>query len=380
MNFSLDSAPSELTYVILIFGLFVVPKVIERLRIPAGVVALALGAGVSIGFGFFQHDATIPLLATLGITSLFLFAGLEIDFFELSWNRKILIKHVIIGVVLLLLCTFVVQKYFGLSFQVSCLYALALVTPSTGFIIDSLPSFGLTDDQKFWVKTKAISTEIVALAVMFFMLQSDSVEGLGISVLGLAAVVVALPVLFHIFARIIAPYAPHSEFAFFLMLAVLCGLWTKRLGAYYLVGAFLVGVAIQRFRHFFTDMDTEKMLHALRLFSSFFIPFYFFNAGLKLSLDEFSMRSILIGLAMVVIVTPFRLVTVIPLRKYSLRETFKESVGVAGSLLPTLVFGLVIAGILKTRFGISDELFGALIVYTVVISTVPGLIFKVRVV
>lgn len=379
MNFSLETAPSELTYVILIFALFVVPKVVERIRVPAGVVALGLGALASIGFELFRYDATIPLLATLGITSLFLFAGLEIEFPELYRNRRILIKHVIIGVVFLLMSTLAVQKYFELSFQVACLYALALVTPSTGFIIDSLPSFGLTDDQKFWVKTKAISTEIVALAVMFFMLQSTSLQGLGISILGLAAVILALPVLFHIFARMIAPYAPHSEFAFFLMLAVLCGLWTKRLGAYYLVGAFFVGVAIQRFRHFFSDMDTEKTLHALRLFSSFFIPFYFFNAGLKLTMEEFSLRSILIGLSLVIIVTPFRLLTVIPLRKYSLRETLRESATVAGSLLPTLVFGLVIAGILRSRFGISDELFGALITYTVVISAVPGFIFKVKV-
>ncbi|MBK7092132.1 MAG: hypothetical protein IPH59_10520 [bacterium] len=66
------------------------------------------------------------------------------------------------------------------------------------------------------------------------------------------------------------------------MLAVVCAFVTRELGVYYLVGAFVAGVAAQRFREELPAMASEQMLHAVELFASVFVPFYFFNAGLHL--------------------------------------------------------------------------------------------------
>lgn len=69
---------SELTYIILLFGLFVVPRMLQGIGLPTAITSLALGGALGLGLGLFQHDPTITLLSTLGIVSLFLFAGLEL--------------------------------------------------------------------------------------------------------------------------------------------------------------------------------------------------------------------------------------------------------------------------------------------------------------
>lgn len=46
------------------------------------------------------------------------------------------------------------------------------------------------------------------------------------------------------------------------------------------------------------------------------------------------------------------------------------------SLAPTLVFTIVLAGILKERFGIPDYLYGALIVYALLNTVFPGFLLN----
>ena len=48
---------------------------------------------------------------------------------------------------------------------------------------------------------------------------------------------------------------------------------------YYLVGAFIAGL-VARLLHQ-RMLASHENLHALRLFASFFVPFYFFNAGTR---------------------------------------------------------------------------------------------------
>lgn len=91
----------------------------------------------------------------------------------------------------------------------------------------------------------------------------------------LGAMVAVLPLLFRFFAKVVLPYAPRSEFSFLLIATVLCALITRQFGAYYLVGAFIVGVTAQRFRQQLPAIASAEMLHAIELFAGFFVPFYF---------------------------------------------------------------------------------------------------------
>lgn len=59
-------------------------------------------------------------------------------------------------------------------------------------------------------------------------------------------------------------------------------------------------------------------------------------------------------------------------RRVALGESFAVSSRVGSAMVPTLVFTLVIATILHDRFGISAEIGGALVLYTILNTTIPA--------
>ena len=363
----------ELDYIVLLFALFVVPRGLQRYRVPGAITSVALGVLAGLGLGLFRRDPTIHLLATLGIVALFLFAGLEVEFRELRAEAVVLAQHVAIRVVALAGVAAAVGAVFGLAVRPAVLVALALLTPSAGFIFDALTTLGVTDRERFWIRSKVIATELLALAVLFVTLQSTTVGRLALSTVVLIGLIALLPVVFRLFARWVAPFAPKSEFAFLLMVAVLAAFTTLRLGVYYLVGAFVVGVTAQRFRERLPAIASEQMLHAVEVFASFFIPFYFFNAGLQLRGADFEPAALLAGAAFFATMLPLRIALVAVHRRLVLGETVLHGVRIAIPMLPTLVFTLVIAAILRDRFAVAPPLFGGLIIYAVATTLLPGL-------
>jgi Kef-type K+ transport system membrane component KefB len=356
----------------------VLPRVLQRFRLPQAVTSVGLGAALGLGLGWFEQDPTVHLLATLGIVTLFLFAGLEVEFHQLLLELRVISQHVAIGLAALGLATVVVQHMLQLALRPAMLVALALLTPSTGFILDSLPGLGLSDQERFWVKSKAISTELVALGAMFVILQAHSLSGLAVASGALLALVAILPLAFRWFASVVLPYAPKSEFAFLLMAAVFAALVTRRLGVYYLVGAFIVGVVAQRFRQRLPAMASEQMLHAVEVFASVFVPFYFFSTGLGLRASDFSPAALELGTIFILIAIPFRVALVAGHRRLTLGESLGRGSRVGLAMVPTLVFGLVIAEVLRDSFAVSEAVFGGLIVYTLATTVLPGFVLGQR--
>ena len=364
-------------YVVLLFGLFVIPRILQRNRIPRAITCFGLGLVTALVVTsltpFETHDMAIELMGTLGIVSLFLFAGLEVDTRVIRDHGRVFATYFAVGLAGLCLMALLVGTIFDVSTPTAALIALAVLTPSAGFILESLDSHAGSAKEKFWIRTTVISTEIVALAVMFVTLQSHDLLTFVRSGLILAAVVMGLPWLFHLFARWIAPHAPKSEFAFLIVVAISCAFMTKALGVYYLVGAFVVGMAAQRFRQRLPAMASEKMLEAVESFASLFVPFYFYKAGLSLRVSDLGLDSILVGIALVAIALPLRIAAVTAHRRYALGEDWHQGWRVGVSLLPTLVFTLVLAQILRDepRFDAPPYLFGALIVYALISTMAP---------
>lgn len=367
--------PKDLAYVILLFVLFVGPRFLQRYRLPGAITSLALGVAAT-ALDLFQHDETIALLAAFGIVALFLFAGLDVDVEALRPDLRVLAQHLAIWIVTLAGLTALFSWLFPLSTRTSALVALGVVTPSTGFILDSLELFKLSEGETRWIKSKAIASELLALLVMFLALQSTSVRQLAISTGLLAALIVVLPPLFRWFAAKIAPYAPRSEFAFLLMVGVVCASATRRLGVYYLVGAFVVGLAARQFRARMPAMSSERMLGAVEAFASFFVPFYFFKAGQGITADELDARAVFLGLALLVSASVLRLGEIALHRWLALREPPRKSLRIGVALLPTLVFTLVIVDILRGRPEVPPELLGGLVLYTALITLLPGLVLR----
>ncbi len=370
-----DIAANELGYVVLLFALFVVPKFLQRWRLPSAVTSFALGAVAGMGFDLYRNDSTIHLLSTFGIVAIFLFAGLEVNGQDFRSGAGQVIRHLIVRMVLIGGTVILIDRTFFLGLRPAALVALALLTPSTGFILDTLDGFRLSNEEQFWVKTKAIATEVLALIVLFLVLQSATVGRLGLASLALLTIVVLLPPIFRIFATRIAPYAPKAEFAFLLMIALVTAYATRRLGVYYLVGAFLVGVAARRFRESLPAMASERMLHAVEVFASFFAPFYFFGAGAELQRADLSLLSIGVGVLFFLTAVPVRLGSVALLRRWTMGEGLRASARVGIPMLPTLVFTLVLASILRDTFGVGDPVIGGLIVYAMLTTLIPGFVF-----
>jgi Kef-type K+ transport system membrane component KefB len=230
----------------------------------------------------------------------------------------------------------------------------------------------LSEQERFWIKSKAIAAELVALAVMFVALQSNTAGQLAQSVVVLVGLVLLLPWAFRYVAEVIVPYAPKSEFTFLLMIGVLAAMVTRQLGVYYLVGAFVVGVIAQRFRERLPRFSSEQMLHAVEVFASFFIPFYFFYAGLHLQRDDFGLGAVAVGAVFLAAGIPLRLLLIAGHRWLVLREPLRGSLRIGLCTLPTLVFTLVIAEILRDRFGVPNAVFGGLIIYTLANTLLPG--------
>ncbi len=84
----------------------------------------------------------------------------------------------------------------------------------------------------------------------------------------------------------------------------------------------------------------------------------------------------MLGLTLVLVAVPLRVLSAAVHRQYALGEPFWSGVRVGLSLVPTLVFTIVLADILRERFQLADELYGALIVFALLNTALPGLFLR----
>lgn len=365
---------AEVAYLLLIFGLVVVPRAMQRFRIPAPLTSFGLGMVAAFWLGHVNHSETLSLLATLGISSLFLFAGLEIELDDLRRGQWPLLAHLLMRALTLAVVGYLVIQFLGVPWQVAALLALAVLTPSTGFILDTLASLGMTEEERYWVKIKAVGGELLALLLLFVVLQSTSVQTLTLSAAALLAMIVGLPLLFRLLGRFVVPYAPGSEFSLLVMVGVIAAYLTYQLGVYYLVGAFLAGFIARLLRQRMPQLASDENLHAIRMFASFFVPFYFFYKGMSVPTGALTLQALGLGLVLTLVALPLRVGVLWLQRRFIKGESPRGSLRVATALTPTLIFTLVLATILRERFQLDDAFYGALLFYAGVSTLLPSLV------
>jgi Kef-type K+ transport system membrane component KefB len=78
-DISLSDISSQVLYLSMVFILLVIPRAFQKYRIPAPLTCFALGMITLFGIADYSNDTTLSFLGALGISSLFLFAGLELD-------------------------------------------------------------------------------------------------------------------------------------------------------------------------------------------------------------------------------------------------------------------------------------------------------------
>lgn len=373
MSFNMSE---EIRYFILLVSLLLLPKILLRFRIPSGITAMILGFGTTVGLGWFEDSQLVFTLATLGITSLFLFAGLEIDYFELKKDYKVLIKQMSKAFANIFVVGCALYYVLDIPFRPALLLSLGLLTPSTGFILNSIDSFKFSEEQRYWIRSQAISNEILAILIMFVVLQSETVVNLLTSFGILFLMILFIPVFFRAFLKLVAPFAPNSEVTFLILLAFVCGIITREMGTYYLIGAFIVGVVAAQFRHFVKTENSDKMFYAIGFFSALLIPFYFYRAGLNLGISTFTWHGIIYGLVFSIIFIPIRYGSVLLSIHLFMRNHWKDRLEISVSLMPTLIFALVMSSILDQRFHVDDNIVVGLVIYSIISSLVPTFVLE----
>ncbi len=365
---------STFIYLAIVFGLLVIPRALQRFRLPAQLTCFAFGIIVA---GFFKPlviDSVVSYLSTLGIAALFLFAGLEVDMAELRRQLPSLAGHFAVRGLVLVACARLAAIYLHLGWQVDWLLALALLTPSTGFILDMLPHSGLDHVEQSEVALHAVAGEVTAVFLFLVISQADSVKTLLISGGAIALLIAFMPLLFLALGRYVVPYAPGSEFSLLLMVGLICAVITETLGVYYLVGAFVAGLVARSLSKRMTTLASEQNLEAISLFASFFVPFYFFHNGLGVPGAALVGKSLVYGFALSACVIPVRLGVVWLQSRFMQHRGHRGSLRVSIALTPTLIFTLVIAEILRENFAVSPPLYGGLLVYASITSILPSLV------
>ncbi len=373
-NFRMKTSSAQILFLVLIVALMVIPRILQRWRIPAPLGAFALGLAASRIAPDVVSATLLHALSALGIAAVFLFAGLDLepaDFRRGSWP---LLANLTVNAVALAAVSWLAVRYLHMHWQVAALLALALLTPSTGFILNALPGLGLRDDERYWVTIKAVAGELLALGVMFIVLEAHSWTALSLSTAALLLLMAALPLVLVLLGRYVIAAAPGSEFSLLVMVGVVAGYITSALGVEYLLGAFLAGFAARLLRARLPGMASKANLHAIQMFASFFVPFYFFASGLNVPAQSLSLRMAGLGVAITAVVLPLRIGVVWLQRLFVRGESLRGNLRVATALTPTLVFTLVLADLLRGRFGLDDTLYGALLLYAILSTWLPSLV------
>jgi Kef-type K+ transport system membrane component KefB len=274
----------------------------------------------------------------------------------------------------LVACARIAAMYLHLGWQVDWLVALAVLTPSTGFILDMLPHSGLDHEEQSEVALHAVAGEVTAVFLFLVISQADSVKTLLISGGSIALLIAFMPLVFLALGRYVVPYAPGSEFSLLLMVGLICAVITESLGVYYLVGAFVAGLVARSLSKRMTTLASEQNLEAISLFASFFVPFYFFHNGLGVPSAALVASSLWYGLALAACIIPVRILVVWLQSRLMKHRGHRGSLRVSIALTPTLIFTLVIAEILRENFAISPPLYGGLLVYASIASILPSLV------
>ena len=371
----------ELAYLILICGLLVVPGLLQRLRIPPPLTSFALGIVVILYLPPGNHsDAAVHLMGALGISTLFLYAGLEVNLETLRQAVGPLSIYLVTRVLSVAGISWLGWRYADLGWQDATLLALALLTSSTGFIIDSLDRYGLEAEERFWVTNNAISGELLALAVMFVVLKATEPAGLALATGAMLATLVALPLTFLALNRWITRYGAGSEFSMLVMIGFAAAFVTDKLGVEYLLGAFLAGLVARLLERRVPQFSSHDNMRAVKLFSSFFLPFYFFARGAHVPADALTLQALAIGVGFTVVLVPLRAFAIWTKRRMlgigPDTGGTRSSLRVAAALTPTLIFTLVLATILRERGAITDELFGGLLLYAALNTMLPSFVLR----
>ncbi|WP_207491560.1 cation:proton antiporter [Aridibaculum aurantiacum] len=336
LNFELPLRNPVIIFSLVLFIILFAPILFNRIKVPH-IIGLIL-AGIIIGpygFNLLLRDSSIVLFGTVGLLYIMFTAGLEIDLEEFKKNR---VKSLVFG-----LYTFIVPMILGI---IAVYYLLPFNLPSTILVASMFAShtllaypivsrYGISRNRSVTLTIGGtIITDILALLVLAAIVgttKGDITSAFWIR-LAVASVIFAAIVLFvfPIIARwFFKKFDDNiSQYIFVLALVFLGSFLAEAAGLEAIIGAFLSGLALNKFiPHSSPLMNRIDFVgHAL------FIPFFLIGVGM---LVDFSVLFKGLGALRVAAV----MIVVAVISKY-IAAWFTQKTFKLGSEERQLIFGL----------------------------------------
>ena len=292
-------------FAVLIFLIF--PILMKKLRVPAIIGPIIAGIIVGPnGLEILARDSTIELLGTVGLLFIMFIAGLELDLdgFKKYRNRSILFGILSFSIPLIL------GTLVGLWLDLSMLSAVlfgAIFSTHTLLGYPAISRLGVT-------KNKAVTTAVGGT------LLTDSLALLVLAVIAGASqenltfgFLVSLIIATTLFAVVVLALTPYLtkwffqrsnnegalEFNFVLAILFVAGAISLFVGLEPIIGAFLAGLALNRYIY-----DHGPLMNRIRFTANaLFIPFFLLSVGMLMDLSVLisSPRTLLI-IALITIV------------------------------------------------------------------------------
>jgi len=363
--------------------LFFVPKVVNhKTKIPDALTELLIGIILGIAIpSFFFMDDMITILATIGIVTLFVFSGMDIDTNFIMNNKKFFAEHIILHIIIFVTIGLAIQLYLQLSLQIAFLISLALTTPSASFILSTMKS--IEKERKQWIESKAIAGEITGLTVMVILLSLSDFTMIILSLVTLLLLIVLLPLTMKLLYKKVFSKLIGSEFSFIFVVTMISAFITQFIGIHFLVGAFIAGFIARRFisdivqdesYEHLSEYFGQQLVVGFGFFSLIFAPFYFFSVGLNIKSSMFTVGTLIVAILLCIVIVFLRLSIMSLHRIIRIKENIFTAIDINAMCIPTLVFTFVITEILLLQFQISDDIYSILMLYGV-FTTIIGATF-----
>ena len=305
-------------FLLALIAIFLAAKIFgelaERLGQPAvlGEIVGGIVIGVSGLHLVDPHDATIHLLAELGVILLLFQIGLETDLKKLMSVGGSATTVAFVGVALPLIGGIAFGQFLGLPFMVSVLLGASLTATSVGITARVLSDLGhLQDDESQVILGAAVVDDVIGLVLLTLVstlaaggeltaagVTRVTAVAFGFIILAIVAGSKLAPWLVRVVDRVnVARGLFFASVVFAFVLAYLA----QRVGSAMIIGAFAAGLVLTRTEK---GKQIQREVHDV---AQFFIPIFFVVVGAAIDLKTLnpfeveSRRYLLIGLALTLI-------------------------------------------------------------------------------
>ncbi len=360
VDFTLPLADPVLKFLIVLLIILASPLLLNKLKIPQLLGLIIAGAVIGpYGFNLIVRDSSIILSGTAGLLYIMFLAGLEINMADFKKNST---KSLVFG-----LYTFLIPMIIGTLvsiyvFRFSILSSVLLASMFASHTLIAYPivsKLGISRDKSVSITVGGtMITDTLALLVLTVIvgMATGQVDKAFWLELGISITVFALIVLlgFPVIARWFFMHVSDntSQYIFVLAMLFLGSFLAQLAGTEPIIGAFLSGLALNRF----IPHNSSLMNRIDFIGNAIFIPIFLLSVGMLIDYRAFTeWETIEVGIVMIIVATAAKYLAALLTQK-----TFRLSVDQR-----RVIFGLSNAQAAAT-------LAAVIVGYNVIIGTDPN--------